>query len=216
MTPQKQYDPIEEDSNKQDVRSKKKRKKQDITLRKGSTSRSRRRTSSTLADGYMWRKYGQKVTRGHKHPRCYYRCTHKFDQGCNASRRVQRSDEDPLIYDISYSGVHSCAPPGSLLQWPEQQLSSAPLALGIKAAEGSVAASGSSSLGSSSQITYQTPTSDGKQNMQEDNWMDDTASSDNASMDNYSSDNASLGYASSDNTSSWFDLSFAKTSHIGE
>lgn len=40
--------------------------------------------------------------------RAYYRCTHRRTQGCPATKQVQRSDDDPLLFDITYLGTHSC------------------------------------------------------------------------------------------------------------
>ncbi|RZC71950.1 hypothetical protein C5167_035122 [Papaver somniferum] len=59
-------------------------------------------------DCYSWRKYGQKDIHGAKHPRSYYRCTYRNNQGCLATRQVQRSSEDPSVYDVTYRGKHSC------------------------------------------------------------------------------------------------------------
>nr|AVO00697.1 WRKY transcription factor 53-like [Cymbidium sinense] len=59
-------------------------------------------------DGHSWRKYGQKDILGAKHPRSYYRCTHRKSQGCSAMKQVQKSDENPLIFDITYLGTHTC------------------------------------------------------------------------------------------------------------
>ncbi|KAG1346463.1 putative WRKY transcription factor 41 [Cocos nucifera] len=61
-----------------------------------------------LDDGYSWRKYGQKDILGAKHPRGYYRCTHRNTQGCPATKQVQRSDENPLVFDVTYHGTHTC------------------------------------------------------------------------------------------------------------
>ncbi|XP_072974316.1 probable WRKY transcription factor 53 [Typha angustifolia] len=61
-----------------------------------------------LDDGYSWRKYGQKDILGTKHPRGYYRCTHRNTQGCPATKQVQRSDEDHTVFDIIYNGNHTC------------------------------------------------------------------------------------------------------------
>nr|QHR96997.1 WRKY transcription factor 41-like protein [Isodon rubescens] len=61
-----------------------------------------------LDDGYNWRKYGQKDVLGSKYPRSYYRCAHRHTQGCMATKQVQRSDDDPTIYDVIYRGVHTC------------------------------------------------------------------------------------------------------------
>ncbi|KAK7399118.1 hypothetical protein VNO78_10293 [Psophocarpus tetragonolobus] len=60
-------------------------------------------------DGYNWRKYGQKDILGAKYPRSYYRCTFRNTQGCWATKQVQRSDEDPTIFDITYKGKHTCS-----------------------------------------------------------------------------------------------------------
>ncbi|XP_011022522.1 PREDICTED: probable WRKY transcription factor 41 [Populus euphratica] len=60
-------------------------------------------------DGYSWRKYGQKDILGAKYPRSYYRCTYRNTQNCWATKQVQRSDEDPTIFEITYRGTHTCA-----------------------------------------------------------------------------------------------------------
>ncbi|PAN11972.1 hypothetical protein PAHAL_2G232900 [Panicum hallii] len=59
-------------------------------------------------DGHSWRKYGQKEILGTKHPRGYYRCTHRHSQGCLATKQVQRTDEDPTLFDVIYHGDHTC------------------------------------------------------------------------------------------------------------
>lgn len=59
-------------------------------------------------DGFNWRKYGQKDILGARYPRSYYRCTYRNMQGCWATRQVQRSDEDPAVFNISYKGKHTC------------------------------------------------------------------------------------------------------------
>lgn len=66
-----------------------------------------------LDDGYGWRKYGQKDILGAKFPRGYYRCTHRYGQGCLATKQIQRSDYNPNILDITYSGIHTCDPAGN-------------------------------------------------------------------------------------------------------
>ncbi|KFK27696.1 hypothetical protein AALP_AA8G416600 [Arabis alpina] len=63
----------------------------------------------SLDDGFSWRKYGQKDILGAKFPRGYYRCTHRKSQGCEATKQVQRSDQDPILFEISYRGIHSCS-----------------------------------------------------------------------------------------------------------
>ncbi|XP_022738813.1 probable WRKY transcription factor 53 [Durio zibethinus] len=79
-----------------------------------------------LDDGFSWRKYGQKDILGAKYPRGYYRCTHRNVQGCLATKQVQRSDDDPTIFDITYRGRHTCnlashvMPPSVLSENQEQ------------------------------------------------------------------------------------------------
>ncbi|WOL01491.1 hypothetical protein Cni_G10207 [Canna indica] len=62
----------------------------------------------TAEDGYNWRKYGQKDILGAKYPRGYYRCTHRMTRSCPATKQVQRSDEDPLLFHVTYHGNHTC------------------------------------------------------------------------------------------------------------
>ncbi|KAH6763346.1 hypothetical protein C2S52_020779 [Perilla frutescens var. hirtella] len=59
-------------------------------------------------DGYSWRKYGQKDILGAKYPRSYYRCTYRLVQNCWATKQVQRSDDDPTVFEITYKGTHVC------------------------------------------------------------------------------------------------------------
>jgi len=47
--------------------------------------------------------------------RNYYRCTHKHDQGCKATKQVQQIQEDPPLYKTTYYGHHTCR----ILQSPE-------------------------------------------------------------------------------------------------
>lgn len=43
-----------------------------------------------------------------KHFRGYYRCTHRHTQGCLATKQVQRNDEDAMVLDVTYNGIHTC------------------------------------------------------------------------------------------------------------
>lgn len=61
-----------------------------------------------LADGYSWRKYGQKDILGATFPRAYYRCTYRHSQGCLATKQVQKSDEDSSLVQVTYKGRHTC------------------------------------------------------------------------------------------------------------
>nr|USN24499.1 WRKY transcription factor [Panax notoginseng] len=73
-----------------------------------------------IEDGHAWRKYGQKVILNAKYPRNYFRCTHKFDQGCHATKQVQRTGEDPPMYRTTYHGHHTCRNDHDLLLKPPQ------------------------------------------------------------------------------------------------
>ncbi|KAF0927380.1 hypothetical protein E2562_032470 [Oryza meyeriana var. granulata] len=67
-----------------------------------------------LDDGQAWRKYGQKEIQNSKHPKAYFRCTHKYDQLCAAQRQVQRCDDDPASYRVTYIGEHTCRDPATV------------------------------------------------------------------------------------------------------
>lgn len=49
------------------------------------------------------------VTHSYFHCRGYYRCTHRHSQGCLATKQVQRCDEDPTIFEVTYRGRHTCS-----------------------------------------------------------------------------------------------------------
>ncbi|KAF8711566.1 hypothetical protein HU200_029015 [Digitaria exilis] len=59
-------------------------------------------------DGYSWRKYFQKDVLGTKHPRSYYRCNYRHTKGCMATKQVQRTDADMLVFDVVDIGQHTC------------------------------------------------------------------------------------------------------------
>ncbi|KAL5230642.1 hypothetical protein ABZP36_029418 [Zizania latifolia] len=67
-----------------------------------------------LDDGQAWRKYGQKDIQNSLYPKAYFRCTHKYDQQCLAQRQVQRCDEDPASYRVTYIGEHTCRDPAAI------------------------------------------------------------------------------------------------------
>ncbi|XP_074555804.1 transcription factor WRKY19-like [Curcuma longa] len=66
-------------------------------------------------DGFTWRKYGQKAILGAKYPRAYFRCAHRASHGCPAKKQVQRSEDDPSVYDVTYHEDHTC------LQQPREE-----------------------------------------------------------------------------------------------
>ncbi|KAG9443246.1 hypothetical protein H6P81_014586 [Aristolochia fimbriata] len=83
--------------------------------RDGRGTYKRRRTDDTwtkettnLDDGYGWRKYGQKAILGTNHPRSYFRCTHKYEQGCEASKQVQLKEDGSGLHVVTYMGHHTC------------------------------------------------------------------------------------------------------------
>lgn len=40
--------------------------------------------------------------------RSYFRCTHKPTQGCKATKQVQKQEQDPEMFQITYIGRHTC------------------------------------------------------------------------------------------------------------
>ncbi|KAA8520726.1 hypothetical protein F0562_015002 [Nyssa sinensis] len=65
-------------------------------------------------DGYSWRRYGQKDILRANFPRAYYHCTHSHVQGWLAKEQVQRSNQDPSVFEIIYRGRHTCLPSSHL------------------------------------------------------------------------------------------------------
>ncbi|WOL16633.1 putative WRKY transcription factor 70 [Canna indica] len=64
--------------------------------------------TSVPYDGHQWRKYGQKFIHGAKHPRNYFRCSYKKDQGCQAKKTEQQDDNDATKYHMVYTMSHTC------------------------------------------------------------------------------------------------------------
>ncbi|KAK4836892.1 hypothetical protein QYF36_001107 [Acer negundo] len=56
-------------------------------------------------DLWAWRKYGQKPIKGSPYPRNYYRCS--SSKGCSARKQVERSNTEPNIFVVSYTGDHT-------------------------------------------------------------------------------------------------------------
>ncbi|PQM37858.1 putative WRKY transcription factor 70 [Prunus yedoensis var. nudiflora] len=73
------------------------------------TSHSWTRDTLTLTDdGLGWRKYGQKRILNSKHSRNYYRCTHKFEHSCKATKYVQQIQDHPPMFRTTYHDNHTC------------------------------------------------------------------------------------------------------------
>ncbi|CAN4085177.1 unnamed protein product [Withania somnifera] len=110
----------------------KKKHKQDRRgcYKRRKTSDSWMTESESMDDGCAWRKYGQKNILNSKYPRCYYRCTHKYDQDCRATKQVQIMQECPIMYCTTYFGNHTCnsakIPKHNNLQFNHPMLESAP------------------------------------------------------------------------------------------
>lgn len=58
-------------------------------------------------DGYLWRKYGQKILKRMEHPRNYYRCSHK---GCPVRKHVEAGPGSELN-TVYWGGTHSHVSP---------------------------------------------------------------------------------------------------------
>ncbi|CAK7353934.1 unnamed protein product [Dovyalis caffra] len=71
------------------------------------TSRPRVVMEAPFADGYNWRKYGQKPVKGSKNSRSYYRCVHS---SCDAKKKVQHCEQSGRVVDVVYIGDHNHDP----------------------------------------------------------------------------------------------------------
>ncbi|XP_059274879.1 WRKY transcription factor 55 [Lycium ferocissimum] len=78
-------------------------------------------------DGYTWRKYGQKEILGSRFPRAYYRCTYQKLYNCPAKKQVQRLDNDPYVFEVTYRSQHTCSvPPQSVEEITHQTTTTPP------------------------------------------------------------------------------------------
>ncbi|PNX94802.1 WRKY transcription factor [Trifolium pratense] len=69
-----------------------------------------------LDDGYRWRKYGMKVVNRNPNPRSYYRCIHRFQGGCNATKQVERASHNIRVVITTYWGEHNHDVPLQLVE----------------------------------------------------------------------------------------------------
>ncbi|KAL3622037.1 DNA binding domain [Castilleja foliolosa] len=94
-------------------------------------------------DGYTWRKYGQKEILGSTYPRSYYRCTHQKLYDCPAKKQVQRLEDDPFTFEVTYRGTHAChvfstAPSTAIVPPPPPTTTSAPPILSFSSSSSSL------------------------------------------------------------------------------
>ncbi|XP_073032985.1 WRKY transcription factor 55-like [Primulina eburnea] len=64
-------------------------------------------------DGFKWKKYGQKEILGHAYPRSYYICTQQKLRHCPAKKQVQRLDNEPFVFEVTYRNNHICRVPSA-------------------------------------------------------------------------------------------------------
>nr|XP_010921553.1 probable WRKY transcription factor 38 [Elaeis guineensis] len=74
-------------------------------------------SATELEDGHIWKKYGQKKILGAKYPRSYFKCAQKKYQGCQAIKHVQRMQDDPPMFLVTYIGQHTCSNVLQTSQW---------------------------------------------------------------------------------------------------
>ena len=68
---------------------------------------------TTVDDGYLWRKYGEKAIKdkgGSTHPRSYYKCTYP---NCKCRKTVELDVAGGNREVTEYKGTHNHPPPGS-------------------------------------------------------------------------------------------------------
>ncbi|RCV37887.1 hypothetical protein SETIT_8G098900v2 [Setaria italica] len=66
-------------------------------------------TDAPHDDGYIWRKYGEKKINGTHFTRNYFRCSYKYDRGCQATKQIQQQSSNDLpIFQVTYNSEHTC------------------------------------------------------------------------------------------------------------
>ncbi|GAB4825272.1 hypothetical protein Ancab_008145 [Ancistrocladus abbreviatus] len=98
-------------------------------------------------DGYRWRKYGQKLVKGNRNPRSYYRCS---NTGCPVKKHVERASHDSTVVITTYEGQHDHDMPLGRTVLPQNVLTTVGAMLSSvdksKSEEGDVAENGSLSM----------------------------------------------------------------------
>ncbi|XP_004980389.1 probable WRKY transcription factor 30 [Setaria italica] len=68
-------------------------------------------TDAPHDDGYIWRKYGEKKINGTHFTRNYFRCSYKYDRGCQATKQIQQQSSNDLpIFQVTYNKLGIYAP----------------------------------------------------------------------------------------------------------
>ncbi len=83
--------------------------KESVTTHPAAPSKGRNHSyysAEVLADGYRYKKYGQKFSKSSNYPTCYFRCA---QAGCPVKRQISRSDDGKIINN--YRGSHNHVPP---------------------------------------------------------------------------------------------------------
>ncbi|RCV37885.1 hypothetical protein SETIT_8G098700v2 [Setaria italica] len=66
-------------------------------------------TEAPHTDGYVWRKYGEKKINGTHFKRHYFRCSYKYDRGCQATKQIQQQSSNDLpMFQVTYNSEHTC------------------------------------------------------------------------------------------------------------
>lgn len=67
-----------------------------------------------------WRKYGQKLVKGNKFPRSYYKCT---SSNCGVRKHLERSGANPSCVVATYEGIHTHPLPSTCSAQSNKKLS---------------------------------------------------------------------------------------------
>ncbi|CAO2152232.1 unnamed protein product [Urochloa humidicola] len=66
-------------------------------------------TDAPHEDRYVWRKYGEKKINGTHFTRNYYRCSYKYNRGCQATKQIQQQSSNDLpMFQVTFKNEHTC------------------------------------------------------------------------------------------------------------